>query len=86
MEMSYEKNVFFFRDAVTKFGNTEDYTKELIKTCGSQEKLYQLLSEQIHAESKIINAKFKNVQKSIMFFGISFLFIIITSLYWILFT
>jgi hypothetical protein len=86
MEMSYKKNVFFFSDAVTKFGNTEDYTKELIETCGSQEKLYQLLSEQIHAESKIINGKFRNVQKSIMFFGISFLFIIITSLYWILFT
>ncbi|WP_299122985.1 Pycsar system effector family protein [uncultured Winogradskyella sp.] len=86
MEMSYDKNVFFFRDAVTKFGSTENYTKELIKTCNSDEELYQLLAEQIHAESKIINEKFRNVQKSILFFAISFLFVIVTSVYWILFT
>ncbi len=85
MEMSYDKNVFFFIDAVNKFGDTENYTKELLKACGSEVELYQLLAEQIHAESKIINAKFKNVQKSILFFGISCLFVIITSLYWLLF-
>ena len=85
MEMSYDKNVFFFRDAINKFGNTEDYAKELINSCGSEKKLYQLLAEQIHAESKIINAKFINVQKSILFFGISFLLLIITSIYWVLF-
>jgi len=85
MEMSYDKNVFFFADAVNKFENTEEYTKELIKSCGSEKKLYQLLAEQIHAESKIINAKFRNVQKSLLFFGISFLFIIISTVHWIFF-
>jgi hypothetical protein len=86
MEMTYNKNVFFFRDAVSKFGNTEEYTKELKQVCGSDDKLYQLLAEQIHAESKIINGKFRNVQKSITFFGISFLVVIITTVYWVLFT
>ena len=85
IEMNYEKNVFFFRDAVNKFGNIEGFAKELIKSCGSEKRLYKLLAEQIHAESKIINAKFRNVQKSIMFFGISFLFLIISSVFWIFF-
>jgi len=77
IEMKYSKNVFFFRDAVNKFGNLENYTKTLIETCGSTEKLYEQLSEQIHAESKIINEKFKSVSTSIKFFGISFVFVIL---------
>ena len=86
MEMSYDDNVFFFRDAVTRFSDTETYTNELLKVCGSEEELYRLLAEQIHAESKIINAKFINVQKSILFFAISFAFVILISVYWIAFT
>ncbi|WP_296317388.1 Pycsar system effector family protein [Winogradskyella sp. UBA3174] len=85
IELSYNKNVFFFRDAVNKFGDTDQYTTELIKVCGSEKELYKLLAEQIHTESKIINLKFKNVRKSILFFALSFLFIILTTLYWILF-
>lgn len=86
MELSYDRNVFFFGDAANNFENTESYTKELMNACGSEKELYKLLSEQIHAESKIINEKFKNVRKSITFFAISFLFMILTTLYWLLFT
>ena len=86
MELSYDRNVFFFGDAANRFENAETYTKELIETCGSEEKLYQLLAEQIHVESKIIEGKFKNVKRSILFFAISFLFVMLTTIYWLLFT
>ena len=86
IELNYNKNVFFFRDAVSKFGNTDEYTEELIKVCGSEKELYKLLAEQVHTESKIIDLKFKNVHKSILFFGISFLVLILTTLFWGLFT
>lgn len=85
MEMSYDKNVFFFRDASRAFKNSDEYSKELIKVCGSEHELHKLLAEQIHAESRIIDGKFMNVKKSITFFGISFLFVIIIALYWVLF-
>jgi Pycsar effector protein len=85
MEVRYDTNVFFFRDAAREYQNTDDYTKALIKICGSEQELYKMLAEQIHAESKIIDGKFMNVKKSITFFGISFLFVIIISLYWVLF-
>lgn len=78
LEMKYEPNVFFFRDAVSKFGTLENFTDILIKTCENENILYQRLAEQIHVESKIIDAKFKSVQSSIIFFGISFVMVILT--------
>ena len=77
MEMKYKKNVFFFKDAVKKFENVEDYTKELMQICNSQDEMFKLLSEQIHAESTIIDAKFRHVHNSIKFFGLSFLMLLI---------
>ena len=62
MEVKYPKNVFFFRDAVKGYKDIEAYTNELIRICGSETELYSRLAEQIHAESKIIDGKFKSVQ------------------------
>ncbi|MCA0132755.1 Pycsar system effector family protein [Winogradskyella alexanderae] len=81
MEMKYERNVFFFRDAVNEFDNVEEFCKEIIKVCGSKDELYQKLAEQIHAESKIIDDKFKSVRHSITFFALSILFVFIFTVY-----
>ena len=76
IELKYDKNVFFFRDAVYGFGNVKEYTKKLLEICDSETELYEQLSEQIHIESKIIDQKFICVQKSIKFFGLSFIFVL----------
>ncbi len=76
IELKYDSNVFFFRDAVYEFGNIKEYSKKLIEICGSEEELFIQLSQQIHVESKIIDQKFKSVNSSIKFFGLSFIFII----------
>ena len=85
MEMHYDRNVFFFKDAVNKFENVEEFSKEIIKVCGSNDDLFQKLAEQIHAESKIIDDKFKSVRKSITFFALSilsvFIFVVYNSLF-----
>ena len=83
IESKYEKNVLFFKDAASAFGDNEAYTKELIKVCGSEEKLYRELANQIHVESKIIEKKFSSVQMSIRFFALSFFFIILFLLIWL---
>jgi hypothetical protein len=77
IEVKYDKNVFFFSNAVHEFGDIKEYTKTLIEICGSEEELYSQLSEQIFIECKIIDEKFKSVNKAIKFFGLSFIFIII---------
>jgi hypothetical protein len=78
MELKYDDNVFFFRDAVKAFGNSDEFTKRLIEICESEEELYTQLAEQIHAESKIIADKFGSVQKSLRFFALSFIFAILS--------
>ena len=83
IEMNYKDNVFFFKDAVYAFGNEEAYSKRLLEVCNSQEELFEQLSFQIHAESKIIDKKFDCVQKSIRFFALSFLIIFALLIYYL---
>ncbi|NNE02804.1 MAG: hypothetical protein HKN52_06515 [Eudoraea sp.] len=74
MEMKYDDNVFFFRDAVKAFGNTEEFTKRLMEISENENELFTQLSQQIHAESKIIYEKFASVRQSLKFFALSFIF------------
>ena len=77
-----KKNVFFFKDAVYAFGSIEDYSKKLMEVCSSKEEFFIMLSEQIYVESKIIDRKFDSVQKSIKFFALSFIFVIMIIIFW----
>ena len=77
IELKYDKNVFFFRNAVNDFDDSEEYSKKLIEVCNDEEQLFKQLSEQIHVESKIIDQKFKSVNKSIQFFALSFALIVL---------
>ena len=83
IELKYKKNVFFFGDAVKAFGTAEEYTKRLIEVCATEEELFEQLGEQIHVESKIIEAKFKCVHKAIFFFGLSFVFGVLIIGFWL---
>lgn len=83
IELKYEKNVFFFRDAIYAFGDVKEYTKRLMEICNSDE-IYEQLSQQIHIESKIIDQKFICVHKSIKFFGLSFIFVLVALGFWLI--
>ena len=84
LELKYDKNVFFFRDAVSRFGDIKEYRKKIIDVCNNQEDLFKHLSEQIHVESKIIDYKFKCVKRSIKFFAISFIFVMLMIVLWVI--
>ena len=84
IELKYTPNVFFFRDAVYAFGDTKEYSKRLLEVCEREEELFVQLSEQIHAESKIIDQKFKSVHLAIRYFVLSFLFIVLTNILWVI--
>ena len=84
LELKFNKNVFFFRDAARSYGGIEQYTKELLKVYLNEEELFRQLSEQIYIESKIIDEKFKNVQKSIKFLAFSFIFVVLLLVLWLL--
>ena len=84
IEKKYDKNVFFFRDAVYGFGNINEYTKRLLEVNATEDELLTQLSQQIHVESKIIDQKFKSVESAIKYFGISFIFVILTTAVWVI--
>lgn len=84
IELSYDKNVFFFQDAVRAYGGEKEYTKKLLEVCADEKELFEQLGEQIHAESKIIDQKFKCVRYAIGFFALSFLFVILVNAIWVL--
>lgn len=84
IEVKYDKNVFFFRDAVMSFGNVDTYTKKLMDVCSNEEELFVQLSQQIHIESKIIDEKFKSVHKAIKFFGLSLIFVALSIGSWVI--
>lgn len=84
MELTYDKNVFFFKDAANAFGNINEYTQKLMEVCETEEELYTHLSHQIHIESKIIDKKFDSVKKSITFFALSFAFVVLIVLIWVI--
>ena len=84
MELKYDKNVFFFRDAAYRFGNIKEYTEKLMQVCETEEEIIMQLSQQIHVESKIVNQKFKSVQRAISFFAIGFIFVILILVFWII--
>ena len=84
MELKNEANVFFFRDASKKFGTIKEYAHKLIKVCETEEEIIDQLSQQIFVESKIVNQKFISVQKAIKSFALSFIFVILILVFWVL--
>ena len=83
IEMKYNSNVLFFRDAVYAFGDVEEFTKKILEIFGKEEEFYAQLAEQIHAESKIIDQKFKSVHKAIRYFALSVVFILVIGISWV---
>lgn len=84
LQMKYDTNVFFFRDAANAFKSSKKYVEEITKVCETNEEIVKQLSHQIHAESVIIDKKFYNVKKAIQFFLISFIFVILMISLWIM--
>ena len=83
LQMKYETNVFFFRDAAHEFKDVKKYTKEINRICETNEEIIIQLSHQIHAESVIIDKKFYNVKRAIQFFLFSFLCLVLMMSFWV---
>lgn len=84
MQLKYDTNVFFFRDAANEFKDSKKYVRAITKICETNEEIVKHLSYQIHAESVIIDKKFYNVRKAIKFFILSFIFVVLMMSLWIL--
>lgn len=84
MEMNFDKNAFFFMDANRKFGDIKGFKEAFRKINQHPEELYGQLAEQIYIHSKIIDYKFGTVQKSLKFLSISFLWLLILIIFYLI--
>lgn len=73
IETKFSPNMFFFHDAVTKYGQSKDYAKQLMELMDDETQLYEQLGEQIYVNSLIASKKFRDVNKSVKNLVFSFI-------------
>ena len=84
IEGNYEKNVFFFGDAISAFGDINEYSQKLLEVTLNSRELYKQLGHQIYINSKIAGIKFKNVNRSIRYLAISFMILIFLAFFYVI--
>ena len=77
LEVKYDKNIFFFRDVVSKFGNINEFSKTFFDVSVDEDKIFLQLGHQIYINSKIATMKFKDVNRSIRFLAIGIFLLLI---------
>ncbi|GGW44297.1 Pycsar system effector family protein [Arenibacter certesii] len=73
IESNFDKNIFFFGDVITKYGNIKEFSKTFYKISLDEVELFDQIGQQIFIISKIAAAKFKFVNRSIRLLALSLL-------------
>lgn len=81
IEGTYEKNIFFFRDVITKYGSIKEFSKTFYKISLNEEELFDQMGQQIFVISKIAAVKFKYVNKALRFLALGLLLLLILVVY-----
>ncbi|WP_232625184.1 Pycsar system effector family protein [Pareuzebyella sediminis] len=76
IEGKFEKNVFFFGDVITKFGDIKEFSKTFYQVSLNQEELFLQLGQQIYIISKIAALKFKFVNRSILLLTVGLILLV----------
>jgi hypothetical protein len=83
IESKYDKNIFFFGDVISKFGDIKQFSKTFFNISLDEEKLFDQLGQQIFINAKIADQKFRNVQKALRFLAIQFIMLLVIVVYYI---
>ncbi len=81
------KNIFFFGDVITKFGDINKFSKLFHEISRDEDRLFDQLGQQVYVNSKIAALKFKYVNRALRFLALGLVFLlIITAYYFIVFS
>lgn len=83
IEGKYEKNIFFFGDIVTKFGDIKEFSRTFYNISIEEEELFDQLGQQIYINSKIAALKFKYVNKSLRYLAVGLVLLLVIVVYYI---
>lgn len=82
IENKYDKNIFFFGDVVSSFGNINEFSKTFYEISTDEDRLFAQLGEQIFINSKIAGVKFKNIKKSLRYLVIGLILMNVLMVYY----
>jgi hypothetical protein len=82
IEGTYDKNMFFFGDIISKFGTIKEFSRTFYTTSLKEEELFDQLGQQIFIISKIAAFKFKCVNLAIRFLAIGLFVLFIAVSYY----
>ena len=80
IETNFDKNMFFFYDAVTHYGDIRSYSKKFHGMLQNDKVLYDQLGQQIFVHSLIASKKLSNVNKSVRNLAYSFILMMLAVL------
>ena len=80
IETSFDKNMFFFYDAITHYGDIRSYSKKFHGLLENDKALYDQLGQQIFIHSLIASKKLGNVNRSVRNLAYSFILMMIAVL------
>lgn len=86
IESKYERNIFFFGDVISKFGDIKEFSKTFFSISVDENQLFDQLGQQIFINAKIANLKFRNVQRALKFLAIQFIFLLIIVIFYVVAT
>ncbi|MDX1471573.1 MAG: DUF5706 domain-containing protein [Flavobacteriaceae bacterium] len=86
IEGSFDKNIFFFRDVVSKFGNIKEFSRTFFDISIEEEDLFDQLGQQIFIISKIASRKFGYVNKALRFLAYGLGLLLALVIYYIIIT
>lgn len=81
IEATYDKNIFFFRDVISKFGTIKEFSKTFFEISLDEGELFDHMGQQIYIISKIAAVKFKFVNRALRFLGFGLALLLIIVLY-----
>jgi len=76
IERTYDDNIFFFGDIISKFGTIKEFSKQFYQTSLKEEDLFFQLGQQIFIISKIAAYKFRNVNRSLRLLAVGLLLLL----------
>ncbi|MDT0558354.1 DUF5706 domain-containing protein [Ichthyenterobacterium sp. W332] len=84
IEKSYDTNVFFFGDIISKFGTINEFSETFYNTSINEKERYNQLGQQIFINAKIAATKFKSVNKSLRYLAIGLILLLIIVLNYVI--
>ena len=79
---NFDKNIFFFKDVITKFGDINQFSKTFFEVSLDEDRIFNQLGHQIYIISKIATLKFKDVNRSIHLLAYSIFILLATGAYY----